>query len=103
MKTKNETIKAIIAFGKNTVDNTAFVNDGVVSVVVIVYSPSELGASDDCWHHVINMYTNCTDGMMRFAETPCTNSIVINRPESMSVKDYVAKIEKEFIEFASGF
>lgn len=96
-------MKSIIAFGKNTVENNEFVNDGVVSVVIIVYSPSELGAPDDCWHHVVNMYTNCTDGMMRFAGTSCTDSIIVNRLDGMSVDDYVSKIGKECIEFALKF
>ena len=105
MRTKEAMIMELVEFA-GSIMRDGSINSNIRGVVIIVYSPEELGVDDDCWHSVINCYGSKIDAMNRFAETPCTDSIVINRIENSSDgielesdADYTERIRKQIIDF----
>ena len=95
-------IEDLIAFSAS-VEADRSIDSDVNGVTAIVYSPECTGAYRDAWHSIINYYDDQMSAMDRFANTACTDSIVITRWHGESDAKFAYRVSNKIAEFATSF
>lgn len=102
MRTKMNIIEDLIAFSAS-VEADKSIDSDVNGVTAIVYSPECTGADRDAWHSIINYYGDHMSAIDRFANTACTDSIVIIRWQGESDAKFADRVSNKIAEFATSF
>lgn len=102
MRTKMNIIEDLIAFSAS-VEADRSIDSDVNGVTAIVYSPECTGSDRDAWHSIINYYDDHMSAIDRFANTACTDSIVIIRWQGESDAKFAYRVSNKIAEFATSF
>lgn len=84
MKTKKELIEELREFHNNLQANGILDRSDLQAIIILVYSPKDLGNDDDMWHLVTAYYNDRTPAMDRYLTTSATSARVIIWTDGMS-------------------
>ena len=95
MKTKKALIEELREFHSNLRANGMLNRHELQGIVIIIYSPQDLGSDDDMWHMIVNYYDNKTAALDRYANTSATSSRVIIWSDSMCWNGFTGNVAIE--------